>query len=58
MLGKRETEVVVVGAGPVGLLAAISLKSAGVDVRLFDAGRHFLPRAAVNQMGVVGAQPQ
>jgi 2-polyprenyl-6-methoxyphenol hydroxylase-like FAD-dependent oxidoreductase len=35
---KRETEVVVVGAGPVGLLAAISLKTAGVDVHIYDAG--------------------
>ena len=39
MLGKRETEVVVVGAGPVGLLAAISLKTAGVDVHVYDAGQ-------------------
>jgi 2-polyprenyl-6-methoxyphenol hydroxylase-like FAD-dependent oxidoreductase len=39
MLGKRETEVVVVGAGPVGLLAAISLKTAGVDVQIYDAGQ-------------------
>ena len=38
MFGKRETEVVVVGAGPVGLLAAISLKTAGVDVHIYDAG--------------------
>ncbi len=39
MSGKREAEVVVVGAGPVGLLAAISLKSAGVDVQVYDTGR-------------------
>lgn len=39
MIGKGETEVAVVGAGPVGLMAAISLKSAGVDVQIFDAGR-------------------
>jgi len=39
MLGKRETEVVVVGAGPVGLLAAVSLKSAGVDVQVYDTGQ-------------------
>ena len=39
MLGKRETEVAVVGAGPVGLLTAISLKTAGVDVRIYDAGQ-------------------
>ena len=39
MVGKRETEVVVVGAGPVGLLTAISLKTAGVDVQIYDAGQ-------------------
>ena len=39
MLGKKETEVVVVGAGPVGLLAAISLKTASVDVHVYDAGQ-------------------
>jgi 2-polyprenyl-6-methoxyphenol hydroxylase-like FAD-dependent oxidoreductase len=39
MLGKRETEVVVVGAGPVGLLAAMALKTAGVDVHVYDAGQ-------------------
>jgi len=35
---KRDADVVVVGAGPVGLLAAIALKSAGVDVQIYDAG--------------------
>jgi len=39
MLGKRESEVVVVGAGPVGLLAAMSLKTAGIDVHVYDAGQ-------------------
>jgi 2-polyprenyl-6-methoxyphenol hydroxylase-like FAD-dependent oxidoreductase len=40
MFGKRKkTEVVVVGAGPVGLLAAISLKTAGVDVQIYDTGQ-------------------
>ena len=39
MLVKRKTEVVVVGAGPVGLLAAISLKTAGVNVEVYDAGQ-------------------
>jgi 2-polyprenyl-6-methoxyphenol hydroxylase-like FAD-dependent oxidoreductase len=39
MAGKRETEVVVVGAGPVGLMAALALKSAGVDVAIYDAGQ-------------------
>jgi 2-polyprenyl-6-methoxyphenol hydroxylase-like FAD-dependent oxidoreductase len=39
MFGKRETEVVVVGAGPVGLMAALSLKTAGVAVQVYDAGQ-------------------
>jgi 2-polyprenyl-6-methoxyphenol hydroxylase-like FAD-dependent oxidoreductase len=39
MLAKREAEVVVVGAGPVGLLAAIALKTTGVDVQIYDAGQ-------------------
>jgi 2-polyprenyl-6-methoxyphenol hydroxylase-like FAD-dependent oxidoreductase len=39
MRAKRETEVAVVGAGPVGLLTALSLKTAGVDVRIYDAGQ-------------------
>jgi 2-polyprenyl-6-methoxyphenol hydroxylase-like FAD-dependent oxidoreductase len=39
MLGKREAEVVVVGAGPVGLMAALSLKTAGVEVQVYDAGQ-------------------
>lgn len=39
MAGKHESEVVVVGAGPVGLFAALSLKTAGLDVRIYDAGR-------------------
>ncbi len=39
MSGKREIEVVVVGAGPVGLLTAIALKDASVGVRVYDAGR-------------------
>ena len=39
MLLKRKTDVVVVGAGPVGLLAAISLKTAGVNVEVYDAGQ-------------------
>jgi 2-polyprenyl-6-methoxyphenol hydroxylase-like FAD-dependent oxidoreductase len=39
MFGKRESEVVVVGAGPVGLLAALALKSAGVEVAVYDAGQ-------------------
>jgi 2-polyprenyl-6-methoxyphenol hydroxylase-like FAD-dependent oxidoreductase len=39
MTGNRQTEVVVVGAGPVGLMAALSLKTAGVDVQIYDAGQ-------------------
>jgi 2-polyprenyl-6-methoxyphenol hydroxylase-like FAD-dependent oxidoreductase len=39
MPSKRGSEVVVVGAGPVGLLTAISLKTAGVDVQVYDAGQ-------------------
>jgi 2-polyprenyl-6-methoxyphenol hydroxylase-like FAD-dependent oxidoreductase len=38
MLGKRDTEVMVVGAGPVGLMAAMALKASGVDVQVCDAG--------------------
>jgi 2-polyprenyl-6-methoxyphenol hydroxylase-like FAD-dependent oxidoreductase len=39
MLGKRETEAVVVGAGPVGLFAALALKRAGIGVTVYDAGQ-------------------
>jgi 2-polyprenyl-6-methoxyphenol hydroxylase-like FAD-dependent oxidoreductase len=39
MADQRKTDVVVVGAGPVGMFAALTLKNAGVDVRIFDAGR-------------------
>ena len=49
MPGKGQTEVVVVGAGPVGLLAAIALKSAGVDVEIYDTGR----RTAVHSYALV-----
>jgi len=35
---KRDADVVVVGAGPVGLFAALALKTAGVDVHVYDAG--------------------
>jgi len=38
MQTKRDADVVVVGAGPVGLVAAIALKTAGVDVQICDAG--------------------
>jgi 2-polyprenyl-6-methoxyphenol hydroxylase-like FAD-dependent oxidoreductase len=49
MAFKRECDVAVVGAGPVGLLTAISLKAAGVGVRIFDAGR----RTAVHSYALV-----
>jgi 2-polyprenyl-6-methoxyphenol hydroxylase-like FAD-dependent oxidoreductase len=39
MAEQRKSDVVVVGAGPVGMFAALSLKTSGVDVRIFDAGR-------------------
>jgi 2-polyprenyl-6-methoxyphenol hydroxylase-like FAD-dependent oxidoreductase len=39
MARKQEADVVVVGAGPVGLLAALALKTAGVDVAVYDANR-------------------
>lgn len=37
MFDKRETEVLVVGAGPVGLFSALVLKERGVDVQVIDA---------------------
>jgi 2-polyprenyl-6-methoxyphenol hydroxylase-like FAD-dependent oxidoreductase len=49
MAFKRESDVVVVGAGPVGLVTALSLKAAGCDVRVFDAGR----RTAVHSYALV-----
>jgi 2-polyprenyl-6-methoxyphenol hydroxylase-like FAD-dependent oxidoreductase len=39
MVGKREAEVVVVGAGPIGLFGALALKRAGFDVAVYDAGQ-------------------
>jgi len=36
MFGKRKTEVLVVGAGPVGLNAALHLAEKGVDVLIVD----------------------
>lgn len=35
-LGQTRTQVLVVGAGPVGLMAALRLRQRGVDVRLVD----------------------
>jgi 2-polyprenyl-6-methoxyphenol hydroxylase-like FAD-dependent oxidoreductase len=39
MFRKRQAEVVVVGAGPVGLFAALALKRAGIAVEVYDAGQ-------------------
>ena len=39
MFGKRDTEVVVVGAGPVGLLTALTLAERGVKVEIVDEER-------------------
>ncbi len=36
MFGKRETDVLIVGAGPVGLLTALSLVEQGVSVTIVD----------------------
>jgi 2-polyprenyl-6-methoxyphenol hydroxylase-like FAD-dependent oxidoreductase len=43
-----DCEVLVVGAGPVGLATALSLKVQGVDVRIVDdmPVRHATPRAS------------
>lgn len=39
MSSKRDAEVAVVGAGPVGLLTAVALADADIGVQIFDAGR-------------------
>jgi 2-polyprenyl-6-methoxyphenol hydroxylase-like FAD-dependent oxidoreductase len=49
MAEHKKADVVVVGAGPVGLFAALTLKAAGVDVRVFDSGR----RTAVHSYALV-----
>ncbi len=43
-----DCEVLVVGAGPVGLATALSLVAQGVDVRIVDdmPARHATPRAS------------
>ena len=38
MFSRRETEVMVVGAGPVGLFAALSLADRGIQIQLLDKG--------------------
>ncbi|PRX97751.1 FAD-dependent monooxygenase [Allonocardiopsis opalescens] len=65
--GLEEAEVVVVGAGPVGLLLGCELARRGVDVRLFDAkaagtptgarGRGLTPRSleVLDDLGVADA---
>jgi 2-polyprenyl-6-methoxyphenol hydroxylase-like FAD-dependent oxidoreductase len=35
-LGQLRTQVLVIGAGPVGLLAALRLREQGIDVRVVD----------------------
>ena len=35
-MGKSFTDVLIIGAGPSGLMAATALKRAGVDVRIVD----------------------
>ena len=51
----QRTDVIVVGAGPVGLLNALGLAQAGVSVTLVDAGERFLPlpRAMVYHWSVL-----
>jgi len=36
VFGKHKTEVLVVGAGPVGLFTALRLKEQGIDVSIVD----------------------
>ncbi len=48
MAAEETCEVLVVGAGPVGLSTALSLVAQGVDVRIIDdmPARHANPRAS------------
>jgi 2-polyprenyl-6-methoxyphenol hydroxylase-like FAD-dependent oxidoreductase len=43
-MGRAETEVAILGAGPAGIAAACGLVSAGVEVTLIDAGTPLTPR--------------
>lgn len=43
-MNTKETEILVIGAGPAGLLATDRLARHGVDVTLVDAGRHHARR--------------
>lgn len=45
MFGRLETEVLVVGAGPVGLLATLLLAKRGVGVEVYDRGEGTAPRS-------------
>jgi len=45
MFGKRETDVLVVGAGPVGLFTALCLREHGVAVEVIDSQRRTAARS-------------
>jgi 2-polyprenyl-6-methoxyphenol hydroxylase-like FAD-dependent oxidoreductase len=45
MFGRNEAEVLVVGAGPVGLLTALLLARRGVAVEVYDRGEGTAPRS-------------
>jgi 2-polyprenyl-6-methoxyphenol hydroxylase-like FAD-dependent oxidoreductase len=48
-MAQHRSEVAVVGAGPVGMMSALDLKSSGIDVQIFDSGR----RRAVHSYALV-----
>lgn len=45
MFGRHKTDVLVVGAGPVGLLAAISLHARGIGVEIYDQDSRAVARS-------------